>query len=76
MSERISSIEVSAEKIRRWVELAREKSEKCFICARIASESDPGEGALGSIKISGIEISADVQISHLRRCVGGREGDA
>jgi hypothetical protein len=74
MGDRISSSETSLKKLSRWVELARAKSGKCFICARIASENEGG--GLRPIKISGIEISADVQESHLARCVGELPGEA
>lgn len=67
-------IEVGPEKVRRWLELAHARLEKCFICSRIASENGAGDGTLRSIKISGIEISAEVQAGHLSRCVGGEAG--
>jgi hypothetical protein len=70
----IPNVEVGLGKVRHWLELARAKSEKCFICARVASENLAGEGTLRPIKISGIEISTEVQLSHLARCVGDKDG--
>jgi len=68
--------EPNSERIRRWVEVAGLHPGKCFICSQIASENRAGEGILRAIKISGVELTAEVQISHLARCVGGKDGEA
>ena len=70
MGESTAGIDAGREKVRRWLELARARSEKCFICARIASENGVADGTLQPIRISGIELSVEVQGAHLARCVG------
>lgn len=62
--------DVSHDDVRLWLERAKSNGPRCFICVRIAQLNELGEWPIRPIKISGIELSPETQISHLRRCVG------
>jgi len=53
-----------------WLNLARSNGEKCFICNRIAEANGSGTGEILSVKISGVELTREIQVAHLSRCVG------
>jgi hypothetical protein len=59
-----------------WLDLARSNGTKCFICGRIAEQNGPGSGEIRPIRISGIELTQEVQVSHLSICVGKGIGNA
>ncbi len=56
-----------------WLERAGRNGSKCVICLRIAEKNAPAAAELKPIRISGIEVTPEVQISHLVRCVGNDE---
>lgn len=56
--------------VSRWLVLAGSNGDKCFICSRIAEVNRPEAVEIRPIKISGIELSPDTQVTHLSLCVG------
>ena len=64
--------EVNFNSIRLWLERAQANSAKCFVCQRIAQENGREASEIKTIKISGIELTPEVQIGHLARCVASR----
>jgi hypothetical protein len=65
-----SASEINFNSIRLWLERAQANASKCFVCQRIAQENEKEGGEIKPIKISGIELTPEVQIGHLARCVG------
>ncbi|MBI3855190.1 MAG: hypothetical protein HY293_05815 [Planctomycetes bacterium] len=53
-----------------WLDRARANAGKCFICMRIAEGNAEKGSGFSAIRISGIELSPELQIAHLSRCVG------
>ncbi len=66
----MTEAEPDAADIREWLARAVENTERCFVCKRIAEAHSRGETALRPLRISGIELSPETQITHLRLCVG------
>lgn len=62
--------------VSRWLVLAGSNGEKCFICSRIVEVNRPDAGEIRPIKISGIELSPDTQVTHLSLCVGRTAANA
>lgn len=69
-----SATEMNYNLVSVWLDRARSNAPKCFICMRIAQGNVQGKGEIKPIKISGVELSAETQITHLSRCVGPGEG--
>jgi len=63
--------EINCNKVSVWLARARENASRCFLCNRIAQAHSGAPGDLQSIRISGVEMTAETQIAHLSRCVGG-----
>lgn len=55
--------------VKLWLSRAQENSERCFVCRRIA-EANAKAGELRPLKISGVDMSAELQLTHLALCVG------
>jgi hypothetical protein len=62
--------DVNFNDIRGWIQRAGKNSEHCFICKCIWAVHKDGTGQIGTIKISSVEMTPDVQITHLAHCVG------
>lgn len=75
MKEQPSS-EMNYKMVSVWLERAKSNAAKCFVCMRIAEGNGEKGADLRSIRISGIELTAETQIEHLARCVGKEEARA
>jgi hypothetical protein len=62
--------EVNFNDVRTWIQRAGDNAERCFICRCIWAAHKDGTGRIEAIKVSSVEMTSDVQISHLSHCVG------
>ncbi|MBI2900851.1 MAG: hypothetical protein HYY17_11760 [Planctomycetes bacterium] len=62
--------EVNYNDVRVWLARAEANAAKCFICRSITRVNPPASAELRKVRIAGVELSAEMQISHLARCVG------
>ncbi|MBI2933883.1 MAG: hypothetical protein HYY16_19740 [Planctomycetes bacterium] len=65
-----SAAETNFNELALWLERAARNAPKCFICLRISQVNRLGTTDMKTVRISGIDLSAEVQITHLARCVG------
>lgn len=69
-------LETDYNDIRMWLERAQENSSRCFICRRIAGANVVAPENMKVLKLAGVELTPEMQISHLARCVGARSTPA
>lgn len=62
--------EVNYNHIRVWLERAELNGPNCFICKWIAGANRKDGEPIRPLKMGGVEISPEVQIDHMARCVG------
>lgn len=60
--------DVNFNDVQTWIQRAGANADRCFICRSIWSAHKDGSGRIGPIKVASVEMTPDVQISHLARC--------
>jgi len=59
-----------AKVIREWLQHAEKRPRKCFLCFQIWLGNRSRHGTVGPIKLAGVSLSPEMQISHLAHCLG------
>jgi hypothetical protein len=60
-----------AKAVREWLKKAETNPKRCFLCFQIWLGNRDREGSLAPIKLAGIQMTREMQISHLAHCLGG-----
>ncbi len=71
-----TKVETNYNDIRLWLQRAQDNTSRCFICRRIASANIATPEDMKVLKFAGVELTPEMQISHLARCVGARSTPA
>lgn len=76
MADKSKKAEINCNDVRLWLQRAQDNASRCFICRRIAGANFVAAENMKVLKLAGVELTPEMQISHLARCVGARSTPA